>query len=44
MSHKHTKIRKILHTENISLLLWEFIVGLGSGFRAVIGRLEVTSG
>ncbi len=45
MSHKHRKIRKILHSENISLLLLEFILGLGLGFIVVIRiRVEVTLG
>ena len=45
MSHKHRKIRKILHSENISLLLLEFILGLGLGFMVVIRMsVEVTLG
>lgn len=40
MSHKHRKIRTIFHSENISLLLWEFILWLGRGFIVVI-RISV---
>lgn len=45
MSHQHREIRKILHSENISFLLSEFILGLGLWFIAVIRvRVEVTLG